>query len=282
MNACFIAYIVQAIINNFVPLLFLRFQEGYGIPLSKITLLVTVNFGIQLTVDLASAGFVDKIGYRASMLIAHICAAAGFDPQKLTASSQDHHTVIRRVTTEQAGIGFTRPRDLESVDGLCTDTPGLTLVTYYADCVPLFFADKRTHAVGAAHSGWRGTVARIGAEMVRRMGEEFSSDPADLIVGIGPSIGPECYEVDQPVADQFLAMQDLDPERFVRPIGEGKYLLDLWECNRRVLASAGIPEENISCAQLCTKCHPDLLYSHRVMGAQRGNLAAMICRREDD
>ena len=77
MNACFIAYIVQAIINNFVPLLFLRFQEGYGIPLSKITLLVTVNFGIQLTVDLASAGFVDKIGYRASMLIAHICAAAG-------------------------------------------------------------------------------------------------------------------------------------------------------------------------------------------------------------
>lgn len=211
-----------------------------------------------------------------------ICAAAGFDPQKLTASSQDHHTVIRRVTTEQAGIGFTRPRDLESVDGLCTDTPGLTLVTYYADCVPLFFADKRTHAVGAAHSGWRGTVARIGAEMVRRMGEEFSSDPADLIVGIGPSIGPECYEVDQPVADQFLAMQELDPERFVRPIGEGKYLLDLWECNRRVLASAGIPEENISCAQLCTKCHPDLLYSHRVMGAQRGNLAAMICRREND
>ena len=211
-----------------------------------------------------------------------ICAAAGFDPQKLTASSQDHHTVIRRVTMEQAGIGFTRPRDLESVDGLCTDTPGLTLVTYYADCVPLFFADKRTHAVGAAHSGWRGTVARIGAEMVRRMGEEFSSDPADLIVGIGPSIGPECYEVDQPVADQFLAMQDLDPERFVRPIGEGKYLLDLWECTRRVLASAGIPEENISCAQLCTKCHPDLLYSHRVMGAQRGNLAAMICRREDD
>ena len=77
MNACFIAYVVQAIINNFVPLLFLRFQEGYGIPLSKITLLVTVNFGIQLAVDLASAGFVDRIGYRASMLIAHICAAAG-------------------------------------------------------------------------------------------------------------------------------------------------------------------------------------------------------------
>lgn len=70
--ACFIGYIVQAIINNFVPLLFLTFQDSYGIPLSKITLLVTFNFGLQLLVDLASVGFVDKIGYRASMVIAHV------------------------------------------------------------------------------------------------------------------------------------------------------------------------------------------------------------------
>ena len=77
MNACFIAYIVQAIVNNFVPLLFLTFQNSYGIPLSKITLLVTINFGIQLLVDLISTAFVDKIGYRASMLIAHACTAAG-------------------------------------------------------------------------------------------------------------------------------------------------------------------------------------------------------------
>lgn len=77
MNACFIAYIVQAIVNNFVPLLFLTFQNSYGIPLSKITLLVTINFGVQLLVDLISTAFVDKIGYRTSMLIAHACTAAG-------------------------------------------------------------------------------------------------------------------------------------------------------------------------------------------------------------
>lgn len=75
--ACFIGYIVQAIINNFVPLLFLTFQDSYGIPLSKITLLVTFNFGLQLLVDLASVGFVDKIGYRASMVIAHVLSTAG-------------------------------------------------------------------------------------------------------------------------------------------------------------------------------------------------------------
>lgn len=75
--ACFVGYIVQAIVNNFAPLLFLTFQSSYGIPLSKITLLVTFNFGLQLLVDLVSVSFVDKIGYRASMLIAHITAAAG-------------------------------------------------------------------------------------------------------------------------------------------------------------------------------------------------------------
>lgn len=77
MYACFIGYIVQAIVNNFVPLLFVTFQTSYGIPLSKITALITVNFVIQLLVDLLSAGFIDKIGYRASIILAHICAAAG-------------------------------------------------------------------------------------------------------------------------------------------------------------------------------------------------------------
>lgn len=76
--ACFVGYIVQAIVNNFVPLLFLTFHSSYGIPMTKITLLITFNFGLQLLVDLLSVTFVDRIGYRASMILAHICAAAGF------------------------------------------------------------------------------------------------------------------------------------------------------------------------------------------------------------
>ena len=77
MYACFIGYIVQAIVNNFLPLLFVTFQNKYSVPLTQITLLITLNFGVQLIVDMISAGFVDKIGYRASALIAHICSAAG-------------------------------------------------------------------------------------------------------------------------------------------------------------------------------------------------------------
>ena len=77
MYACFVGYIVQAIVNNFVPLLFVTFQESYGIPLSEITMLITVNFAVQLVIDLLSAWFIDKIGYRASVLAAHICSAVG-------------------------------------------------------------------------------------------------------------------------------------------------------------------------------------------------------------
>lgn len=77
MYACFVGYIVQAIVNNFVPLLFLTFESSYGIPLSQITMLITFNFGIQLLVDLLSAKFVDKIGYRVSIVMAHIFAALG-------------------------------------------------------------------------------------------------------------------------------------------------------------------------------------------------------------
>ena len=77
MYACFIGYIVQAVVNSFVPLLFVTFQNTYQIPLEQITLLITVNFMIQLLIDLLSAGFIDRIGYRASVLLAHTCAAAG-------------------------------------------------------------------------------------------------------------------------------------------------------------------------------------------------------------
>ena len=77
INSCFVGYIVQAIVNNFIPLLFITFQSSYSIPLSQITLLVTINFGIQLLVDLASTLFVDRIGYRASAVLAHVCASAG-------------------------------------------------------------------------------------------------------------------------------------------------------------------------------------------------------------
>lgn len=210
------------------------------------------------------------------------CAAVGFDFNTLVASSQDHHTVIRRVGREHAGIGIWRPKDMQSVDGLITNEPNVTLVTYYADCVPLYFLDPVKRAVGLAHAGWRGTVARIGEKTVERMREEFGSNPEDIIAAIGPSIGPCCYEVDEPVERQFAQLTDLAPMDFITEMPNGKFMLNLWEVNRRVIQHAGVPEQNITVGGLCTKCNSELLYSHRVMGAARGGLAAMLALKGEE
>lgn len=205
------------------------------------------------------------------------CAAAGFDYHTLVASSQDHHTFIRRVTAENRGNGIWKPKDMQSVDCLITNEPNVTLVTYYADCVPLFFLDPENRAIGLAHAGWRGTVAKIGEKTVEAMVREFGSNPKDLIVAIGPSIGPCCFEVDAPVYDEFIKLSELHPQEFIVEKSGGKYMIDLWEANRKIFLNAGIPAENITVAGLCTKCNADWLYSHRASGGKRGGLAAMMC-----
>lgn len=209
------------------------------------------------------------------------CKAAGFDADSLVASAQDHHTVIRRVGRKEAGVGIWRARDMQSVDGLVTAEPGVTLVTYYADCVPLYFLDPVRRVVGLAHAGWRGTAGRIGEKMVHTMKEQFGCRAGDIRAAVGPSIGRCCYEVDEPVARAFLSMGDLSPTRFVQEKDDGKFQLDLWETNRRILLAAGVPEGNITVTDLCTRCNSGLLFSHRATGGRRGGMAAFLCLRGD-
>lgn len=127
----------------------------------------------------------------------------GCRPEDMTASHQTHTTNIRRVTAADRGKGITCLRDYENIDGLITDEPGIMLVTYYADCVPLFFVDTVHRAVGLAHSGWRGTAAGMGGCMVRAMEEAYETNPEDLFVAIGPSICADCYEVEEDAARYF-------------------------------------------------------------------------------
>ena len=204
------------------------------------------------------------------------CGAAGFDPETLVSSAQVHHTVIRRVGRENCGEGFTKPKSAAGVDGLITNEPGVTLVTHYADCVPLFLLDTRNRAIGLVHSGWRGTAAKIGLAAVKAMHREFGTRPGDLVAGIGPSIGPCCFEVDAPVRDVFASMSELQPEELITDDGNGKYHIDLWEANRRILSQAGLPDEHIAVAKLCTECNADWLFSHRASGGKRGGLAAFM------
>lgn len=203
--------------------------------------------------------------------------AALFDctPDKIVCAKQTHTTNIRRVTKEDAGKGVTKEPDYEEIDGLITNEPGLILCTSFADCVPLYFVDPKKQAIGLAHSGWRGTVNRMGARMIEEMNRQFDSDPKDLLVAVGPSICVDCYEVGEDVAGEF---QKAFPDTEVLRKGkqEGKYQLDLWKANEQLLLDAGIREDHLEITDLCTCCNPELLFSHRASHGQRGNLCAFL------
>lgn len=206
-----------------------------------------------------------------------ICKSAGFDFDSLTASAQDHNTFVRAVTSENKGVGIYKPRDLHSVDALITNEKGVTLVTYYADCTPLFFVDTKKKAIGLAHAGWRGTVGRIGEKVVNKMTELYGTNPSDIVAAIGPAISVCCYEVDKPCADNFYALSDLDSSRFVFPKENGKYMIDLLETNRQILVAAGVKNENITISDICTNCNSGLLWSHRATKGKRGTMSAFMC-----
>lgn len=218
-------------------------------------------------------------------------------PENMTASSQTHTTNIRRVTSADRGKGVTRPLDYQDIDGLMTDEPGIALVTYYADCVPLLFVDPTHRAIGSAHSGWRGTVGRMGQCMIKSMGEAFGARPEELYAAIGPSICQDCYEVSKDVAEEFAGLdeetEDLRRELLLSgryrvgydgnlpkivETGEkpGKYQLDLWLANYLILRQAGILPERIAIPDICTCHNSKYLFSHRASGGRRGNLAAFL------
>ena len=209
-----------------------------------------------------------------------IAQAANIPVENITAGAQDHHTNVRRVTMKNAGTGIWKPKDMESVDGLVTDEPNLPLLIYAADCVPLYFYDPIHHAIGLSHAGWRGTVNGMAKATVEKMQEEFDTRPEDLLAAIGPSIAKECFEVDAPCAEEFLALPDSD--KFVTDDGNGKFHADLWACNRAFLLGAGVLPEHITTGGVCTMCNSDLLFSHRVTRGKRGSNAGFLMLREQN
>ena len=203
--------------------------------------------------------------------------AAGFDMNDIVTSDQTHTANVRLVTEEDRGNGITKPRPYTDVDGMITNVPGLVLATFYADCVPLYFIDPVHRAIGLSHSGWRGTVAKIGTVTVRRMQEEFGSRPSEIYAAVGPSICQDCYEVSEDVIEQFkenFEEEQWDSLFYEKP--DGKYQLDLWEANHQIMLEAGIREEHISLPNLCTCCNPEFLFSHRASHGKRGNLGAFL------
>lgn len=207
-----------------------------------------------------------------------IAGVLGCELEDIVCSDQTHTVNLRVVGRQDGGKGILVPRDYQDIDGLLTNEPGLVLATFYADCVPLYFVDAKKRAVALAHSGWRGTVARMGRCVVEKMREVYGTDPKDIVAAVGPSICQDCYEVSEDVAEAFM-------KEFGKPgqagqilidKGSGKYQLDLWRANEIILQEAGILAEQIQVTDLCTCHNSDYLFSHRASRGRRGNLGAFL------
>ena len=170
------------------------------------------------------------------------------------------------------------PVERPTADALVSDRADAALVVRAADCVPMLIGDQRTGAVGAIHAGWRGTAARAAVAAVEAMAHEFGSIPADLVVAIGPAIGPCCYEVGPDLVDAFAAAgheRYLIDRWFLTP-REQKMRLDVPGANRDQLILAGVREQNIHTSGLCTAMHLDLLTSYRAERENAGRIAGVI------
>lgn len=207
-----------------------------------------------------------------------IAGVLGCELEDIVCSDQTHTVNLRVAGRQDGGKGILVPRDYQDIDGLLTNEPGLVLATFYADCVPLYFVDTKKRAVALAHSGWRGTVARMGRCVVEKMQEVYGTAPKDLVAAVGPSICQACYEVSEDVAEAFIRefRKPGQERQILIDKGNGKYQLDLWLANEIILQEAGIPAEQIQVTDLCTCHNSEYLFSHRASQGKRGNLGAFL------
>lgn len=201
--------------------------------------------------------------------------AIGFDPARLVLTHQTHSDLVRAVTDRDCrGLDH---RDYPECDALITNTPGVALGIFTADCTPILLYDPVTGAVGAAHAGWRGTAAAIAAKTVEAMALHYGSRPADICAAIGPNIGPCCFQTDGDVPDAMVASFGPEAREWIRPADE-KYYVNLKALNALALRRVGV--ENIEISDACTACQHDIFWSHRVTRGDRGSQGAIILCKE--
>ena len=206
--------------------------------------------------------------------VRRMAKAIGVNAEDFTYTQQMHTTNVAVVREEDKG------RQFLNTDGLITDVPGICLVTFYADCVPLYFVDPVKRVIALSHSGWRGTVKRMGLVTIEKMKETFGCEPENIVAAIGPSICQDCYEVSEDVIDEFKKVFDAGQyEELFYEKENRKFQLNLWKANEIILTEAGIRRENLAVTNVCTHCNPELLFSHRSCGTKRGNLSAFLALR---
>ncbi len=191
-------------------------------------------------------------------------------------------------------IWTTKPR--RKADALITRHRGVALAMSSADCAPLLFYDPVERVLGLAHAGWRGTARGIAAITIHAMGEQFGCSPNNIRVGIGPSIGPCCYEVSEEVRGHFMGQRAFDPDpakanyrkliresavfNMKRIHGHDSLRLDLWETNRNQLLMAGVLPGHIESSEVCTSCKKEHFFSHRAEYGKAGRFPTILALRQ--
>jgi hypothetical protein len=204
-----------------------------------------------------------------------LAEALGIDIESVTAAKQVHDNKVAVVTSQMRGKGSKdHASALDNIDAMVTNVPGISLLIQVADCVPLLFYDPIKKVVGAAHAGWRGTVLKIAKHTVDSMVKRYRSDPAYIYVGIGPSIGPCCYEVGHEVVREVT--KTLNNAKALIKVKDGSAYFDLWEANKDQLMEAGISSSNIEVARICTRCNSDTFFSSRADKGVTGRFGAGI------
>lgn len=198
---------------------------------------------------------------------------AGIDYDDMAVVNHEHGANVLRIAHEHRGRGFYKD-PLPPCDGIITDDPTITLVTSHADCGAYFFYDPVHRAIGMAHAGWKGTLLRIGAEMARRMAEEFDTDPSDIIAATGPCICRDCFEVDADLGEKFQS--EFGYPGISRPGRQGKAYVDLELAAAVQFVEAGIRPESITLMNACTYENRQHFFSHRRDKGITGSMAAYI------
>jgi len=203
-----------------------------------------------------------------------------------TCAEQVHGSEVRVLTREDAGSGReSQEKAIPGTDAMITNEPDVLLAMFFADCVPLYFYDPTTGAMGLAHAGWKGTVSEIAVRTVEKLRETYGVDPSNLLAAIGPSIGGCCYEVDDRVLRHVKPilgeLGELDPdfaaENVVVPNEAGdRARLDLKHLNRQLMIKAGIMPSRIEMSSWCTSCRNDLFFSHRKDNGNTGRMMSWL------
>ena len=204
-------------------------------------------------------------------------AAVGVDAQAVVTAQQVHEDTIGIIKTASLDSANAREyqRTFAATDALITVESSIPLMLFFADCVPVLFFEPVKRVVAISHAGWKGTVARIAAKTLTKMKSEYNINPQDCLIGIGPSIGQCCYEVDDTVISKLRQEFASDWSKFVIPRNE-RWMLDLWKVNEMQLLEAGAKQQNILTSGVCTSCNNSLFYSHRTEKGKTGRLGAVI------